>query len=361
MDTNIQNILRSEGIYAKGFGIIPKKVMTDPDLTADAKAIYAYFCSYAGAGETAFPSRDRILLDLNISPNCYYRHLKSLTQTGLILVAQENLGGKGRGFQRNIYTLVNLPEKYKDDNIALPSDAAISSTGLKIFGYGTISKSVMTNPAISAKAKALYAYLCAFTGGGVSAFPRRNDTCHFLKMSKDTYTKYLAELSTAGLITVRQRRISGKLSVCDYFINEFLNTAGPEEGDNTTPCPKIEYTQNEPCPKIEYTQPDGFNVSPCPKNGCPQKPCPQNEDAIINNINNNSIKNKQHDHLQAPKSFIDLLSDDDWDVIEQKFDLEALDAVLDQINDSFEGREEALKDIKHPLNYFKTVAKSLGY
>ncbi len=47
--------LHVEGVRSRGFGIIPKLVMQDKRLTGDAKAIYAYFCSYAGAGDTAFP------------------------------------------------------------------------------------------------------------------------------------------------------------------------------------------------------------------------------------------------------------------------------------------------------------------
>jgi hypothetical protein len=45
--------LRIEGIKYKGYGVLPKYVMIDPDLTIEAKGIYAYFCSYAGSGNTA--------------------------------------------------------------------------------------------------------------------------------------------------------------------------------------------------------------------------------------------------------------------------------------------------------------------
>ena len=44
------DILRVEGINCKGYGIIPKAVMLDQRLTIQAKAIYAYFRSFAGAG-----------------------------------------------------------------------------------------------------------------------------------------------------------------------------------------------------------------------------------------------------------------------------------------------------------------------
>ena len=54
---SFEDQLLVEGINCMGYGIIPKYVMLDPDLTIEAKAIYAYFCSFAGSGNTAFPSR----------------------------------------------------------------------------------------------------------------------------------------------------------------------------------------------------------------------------------------------------------------------------------------------------------------
>ena len=40
---DLTDILRVEGINAKGFGFVPKLVMQDIRLTPEAKCIYAYF------------------------------------------------------------------------------------------------------------------------------------------------------------------------------------------------------------------------------------------------------------------------------------------------------------------------------
>ena len=56
-----------------------------------------------------------------------------------------------------------------------------------------------------------------------------------------------------------------------------------------------------------------------------------------------------------------MLDDDEWNLITQKFVLSVIDEVLDTIDESFEGRKDEMLDIKYPLNYFKKVAKSLGY
>ena len=62
-----EDLLRIEGVNAKGYGCIPKAVMKDRRLTLYAKAIYAYFRSYAGSGNRAFPSRATILYGLQIN------------------------------------------------------------------------------------------------------------------------------------------------------------------------------------------------------------------------------------------------------------------------------------------------------
>ena len=105
----LKDILKVEGVDCKGYGKIPKSVMLDTRLTIDAKAIYAYFCSYAGAGETAFPGVEKICHDLGIKKQDTYRkHLKKLIECDYIRVKQiihEN--GK---FGSNEYTLISKPD-----------------------------------------------------------------------------------------------------------------------------------------------------------------------------------------------------------------------------------------------------------
>jgi hypothetical protein len=107
IEESLVDILRIEGINAKGFGSIPKIVMKDRRLPIHAKAVYAYFCSYAGAGNQAFPGREIILNDLQISKDFYYKNLKLLKDCDYIRVKREM--GKGGKFGRNIYTLVPCP------------------------------------------------------------------------------------------------------------------------------------------------------------------------------------------------------------------------------------------------------------
>ncbi|WP_300854658.1 helix-turn-helix domain-containing protein [uncultured Clostridium sp.] len=107
---NFKDLIEIEGINAKGYGSIAKLVMLDQRLTIEAKAIYSYFCSYAGGGSSAFPSVSKILFDLKISKTRYYKHFKLLTDFGYISVKQIKKENK---FSNNVYTLHLNPKEKK--------------------------------------------------------------------------------------------------------------------------------------------------------------------------------------------------------------------------------------------------------
>lgn len=92
-------------INSQGYGMIPKMVMQDQGITIAAKALYAYFASFSGAGDTCFPSRKKICFDLSISKDSFTKYLKELTDRGYIKVTQAK-GSSGR-FSHNIYTLTD--------------------------------------------------------------------------------------------------------------------------------------------------------------------------------------------------------------------------------------------------------------
>jgi hypothetical protein len=54
-----------EGVNSMGYGTIPKMVMRDRRLSATAKCIYAYFCSYAGAVKRS--PGELIIFDLQVT------------------------------------------------------------------------------------------------------------------------------------------------------------------------------------------------------------------------------------------------------------------------------------------------------
>ena len=53
-------------VLSMGYGTVGKLVKRDRDLAPEAKVIYAYISTYAGAGDTAYPSVDLICYDMNM-------------------------------------------------------------------------------------------------------------------------------------------------------------------------------------------------------------------------------------------------------------------------------------------------------
>lgn len=113
-DAEFTDILRIQGVNAKGYGIVPKIPMQDERLKPTAKLIYAYFCSFAGAGDTAFPSVRKIMKDLGIKDmDTLRKHRKQLEQCGYIKVEQSVRKGV---FGSNIYTIISNPEAETVEN-----------------------------------------------------------------------------------------------------------------------------------------------------------------------------------------------------------------------------------------------------
>ena len=265
------DILKVEGINFKGYGIVPKYAMTDPALTIEAKGIYAYLCSFSGRGTSAFPTRNTILSDLKIGKDAYYNHFRLLCDEGYIVVTQTK--GERSVFAKNIYTIVSNPKKLKIEEISEQDIRSklmaekIRISGLKALGYGMIPKAVMVDPRLSLKAKAVYAYFCSYTGAGNSAFPFRDQIQRELQVSLKAYYKYFNMLLEYNYITVIQRRVDGKMSVNDYYLNDM---------------PDIEIGKK--CGKNQFLRADVAREQPCSKNpdtvGVSERPCSKNPDTV---------------------------------------------------------------------------------
>lgn len=215
------DMLEEEGILKRGFGSIPKYAMLDPNLSITAKAIYAYFCACAGSGTSTFPGRDTIVFHLNLNKDTYHKYSRELKESGYISVRKAApRPGQGSKFTHNIYTIEANPKRFSEDpRYKKPGEnESIAFEGIKSAGYGLIPRMVTEDPRLSAKAKALYAYLASYTGGGKSAFPEVKKTLYFLKISHSTYKILLKELVNVNYVVVIQRRVSGRMGVNDYFL-----------------------------------------------------------------------------------------------------------------------------------------------
>lgn len=90
-------------INSMGYGTIPKLAMQDRSLSLIAKVIYAYFCSFTGAGDACFPSRDKVCHDLNINKDTFTKYRNELVERGYIKV--EMVKDESQKFLHNLYIL----------------------------------------------------------------------------------------------------------------------------------------------------------------------------------------------------------------------------------------------------------------
>ena len=113
-----ENKVIYEGILSKGFGVMPKLVATDTNLSIEAKAIYAYICSYAGNGESAFPKLNTMLYHLQISKTRFYKHFELLKEHGYIEVQRRrklNSETNKWSADSNLYVIKQLIVKSEEE------------------------------------------------------------------------------------------------------------------------------------------------------------------------------------------------------------------------------------------------------
>ena len=90
-----------------GYGIVYREIMRCKELTPEAKAIYAYLCSFAGCNTSCYPGADMMKRELQMSADRFYKHMRLLTERGIVTKSQER---KGNRWGRTIYTLNHTPD-----------------------------------------------------------------------------------------------------------------------------------------------------------------------------------------------------------------------------------------------------------
>lgn len=90
-------------VFSMGGGIIPRSVMSDRNLTVEAKAIYAYFAECIGAGDTIFPSVDEICKDLSMGKDRFRKHKEQLVERGYLTIWKD-AAANGR-YSTNVYVI----------------------------------------------------------------------------------------------------------------------------------------------------------------------------------------------------------------------------------------------------------------
>ena len=237
----LSDIIRLDGIKAKGYGTIPKFIMHDRDMTLESKAIYGYFCALCGSGVETFPSRNTILSNLRLSKDGYYNHYNALKEHGYITVSKLDPSDIK---SQNVYTIAAKPPKVAE-HISLNSSSLekqrLANSGIDAYGYGILPKAVMIDERLDVKAKGIYCYFASYAGAGDTAFPSKENILYHLNISEKPYYRYLNQLIQYNYIIVIQRREKGRVAGCDYILNQMpdeeIGAAIQESRRNRTQSP----------------------------------------------------------------------------------------------------------------------------
>lgn len=114
----------------RGFGTVEKWVLTDPEISTSAKALYALICAYAGNKGQSFPSTSLLSHQLSVSRPTLQKSINQLKDKHVISVEQKRSEGR---FSHNVYSLLNQPSstvaKNTDNGKTDDSNSDDSNTG----------------------------------------------------------------------------------------------------------------------------------------------------------------------------------------------------------------------------------------
>ena len=109
-------VVRTDDIREYGYGLVPRKIMTDRTLSAKAKALYAYYCTIAGERAEYVFLNEKTIKHLSIAIKALLLYKKELCENGKYCLMETARDSKGH-VSGQIVHLLN--KEYKS---AVPSD-----------------------------------------------------------------------------------------------------------------------------------------------------------------------------------------------------------------------------------------------
>ena len=103
LGTEDQVKIQSTSILSDGYGLIPKKITRDKNLTLEAKAIYAYLASFAGANNSCYPGKKMMISELSTTEKRFDKNIKILKEYGYIKVYKRRNRNRN---DSNLYELI---------------------------------------------------------------------------------------------------------------------------------------------------------------------------------------------------------------------------------------------------------------
>lgn len=92
-----------------GYGLVYQSVLRRKDISPEAKAIYAYLCSFADKNGMCFPSVSTMIQDLNMLKDRFYRHMGQLVDVGIVTKERHTGQGSSRGNAYKVHHMAECP------------------------------------------------------------------------------------------------------------------------------------------------------------------------------------------------------------------------------------------------------------
>ena len=161
---------------AASYGIVDFKTITNKSLSIQARAIYCYLSCYANKNHTAFPCRERILKELGLSKNGYYKHYHQLEDNCIMRIERSRC-------RNNKYHLFfrKLAHTQK---------------------FGFAHKEIMTAPRISLASKVVFIYITAYCPPGRTWHFKKSQIMDELGISSYMLAKAIRELESHNFISI---------------------------------------------------------------------------------------------------------------------------------------------------------------
>ena len=110
----------------QGFGTVQQSIMRNPCIPLQAKGLYGYLSSIAGADGECYPSINTITQELGITKDTYYKHLQVLIDNKII--CKSTVRNKGK-FGSTLYKILPYPKNSETNKSeTIKSDTDISNT-----------------------------------------------------------------------------------------------------------------------------------------------------------------------------------------------------------------------------------------
>lgn len=111
-----------------GYGVVFQEVMRCETLSPESKAIYAYLASFAGKGDTCYPSLELMWKELKMGSVRFSKYMNELIALGVVEKTRERCGNV---YGRNLYKINHSIEIIENSYFELLENEAVENQAIE--------------------------------------------------------------------------------------------------------------------------------------------------------------------------------------------------------------------------------------